>query len=86
MKKLFGLVIILVLLFAAANVILWTEHAIQSAHVDSSGGRTNILILGIGGGNHDGADLTDTMIVLSLDTAKKTMAMISVPRDIWISR
>lgn len=84
MKKLFGLVILLLLLFAAANVILWTEHFIQSSYVDSSGGRTNVLILGIGGGNHDGADLTDTMIVLSLNTTKKTMAMISVPRDIWI--
>jgi LCP family protein required for cell wall assembly len=49
----------------------------------SSEGRTNILLLGIGGGSHQGADLTDTMIVLSLDNASKSAALISIPRDIW---
>ena len=46
-------------------------------------GRTNILLLGISGGQHAGADLTDTMLVLSLDLRAHTMVMISVPRDIW---
>ncbi|MBI5619436.1 LCP family protein [Candidatus Gottesmanbacteria bacterium] len=45
--------------------------------------RTNILLLGISGGQHAGADLTDTMLVLSLNLRAHTMAMISVPRDIW---
>ncbi|MDP1722857.1 MAG: LCP family protein [Candidatus Gottesmanbacteria bacterium] len=49
----------------------------------SQDGRTNILLLGIGGGTHDGADLTDTILVLSLDIRNKKMAMISVPRDLW---
>lgn len=46
-------------------------------------GRTNILLLGIGGGTHEGADLTDTILVVSLDKQNKKMAMISVPRDLW---
>jgi polyisoprenyl-teichoic acid--peptidoglycan teichoic acid transferase len=41
----------------------------------SSNDRTNILILGVGGGTHEGADLTDTMMVVSLN--------VSIPRDIW---
>ncbi len=45
--------------------------------------RTNILILGIGGGSHTGPDLTDTMMVMSLNRTKSTMAFISIPRDIW---
>ncbi|MBI3955840.1 LCP family protein [Candidatus Gottesmanbacteria bacterium] len=49
----------------------------------SQDGRTNILLLGIGGGTHAGADLTDTILVLSLDKKKNTTAMISVPRDLW---
>ena len=53
------------------------------APLASSSDRTNILLLGIGGGNHEGSDLTDTMMVLSLDNKKKTSAFISVPRDIW---
>lgn len=53
------------------------------AKLKQTDGRTNIMILGIGGGNHEGADLTDTMIVFSLDAANKKMALISIPRDIW---
>lgn len=45
--------------------------------------RTNILLLGAGGGAHDGSDLTDTMIVLSLNRVSHGMAFISIPRDLW---
>ncbi|MCL4200290.1 LCP family protein [Patescibacteria group bacterium] len=46
-------------------------------------GRVNILLLGIPGGDHDGTDLTDTIMVLSFHEKNHTLAMISVPRDIW---
>ncbi len=46
-------------------------------------GRVNILLLGIPGGSHDGADLTDTILVLSFHEKNHTLSMISVPRDIW---
>lgn len=45
--------------------------------------RVNIALLGIGGGNHDGADLTDTILILSFNQKKQSLGMISVPRDIW---
>lgn len=44
----------------------------------------NILLLGYGGGNHDGAYLTDSMIVTHFDPKAKKMVLISIPRDIWI--
>ena len=47
-------------------------------------GRVNVLLLGIGGQYHPGGDLTDTMIVLSVDPVNKTAAMLSIPRDMWI--
>ena len=47
-------------------------------------GRTNVLLLGNGGANHPGGGLTDTMIMLSIDWQTKKMAMISVPRDLWV--
>ncbi len=46
-------------------------------------GRVNVALLGIGGGNHDGADLTDTILILSFNEKHDTLGMISVPRDIW---
>lgn len=53
------------------------------AMMKSTDGRVNILLLGMGGENHDGPDLTDTIIVLSLSLTQKTLALISIPRDIW---
>jgi polyisoprenyl-teichoic acid--peptidoglycan teichoic acid transferase len=47
-------------------------------------GRTNIALFGIPGGNHDGATLTDSIMVLSIDFTKKDMLIISIPRDIWL--
>lgn len=47
-------------------------------------GRTNILLLGVPGKNHDGSDLTDTMIFTSIDFNKKDVLMFSLPRDIWV--
>jgi LCP family protein required for cell wall assembly len=48
-------------------------------------GLINILLLGNGGGNHDGADLTDTMIIASLNPQTKNVVMLSVPRDFWVN-
>lgn len=55
----------------------------NTGSLKNTGGRTNILIMGIGGGNHAGADLTDTMIIVSIWSTRDHMSFISVPRDIW---
>lgn len=47
-------------------------------------GRTNILLLGIGGGTHDGPDLTDTVIFASIIWKQNRIALVSIPRDLWI--
>ncbi len=47
-------------------------------------GRINILLLGIGGPGHDGPFLSDTIIVASIDPTTKEIAMLSLPRDMWI--
>lgn len=44
----------------------------------------NALLLGFGGGNHDGADLTDSMIIVHVNTNTHKAALISVPRDLWV--
>ena len=88
MKKVIFFVITTLLLFFAVKTIPGIATVAKlvfngGAPLASSSDRTNILLLGIGGGNHEGSDLTDTMMVLSLDNKKKTSAFISVPRDIW---
>ncbi len=44
----------------------------------------NILLLGYGGGNHEGAYLTDSIIVVNINPKTKTATLISIPRDIWV--
>lgn len=46
-------------------------------------GRVNILLLGRGGDGHEGADLTDTILVASIDPVNNKAALVSLPRDFW---
>jgi len=47
-------------------------------------GRVNILLLGIGGEGHVAPDLTDTIMIISLDPINKKVALLSIPRDLWV--
>lgn len=47
-------------------------------------GMTNILLLGHGGAGHDGIDLTDSMMAMSIDAREtQSVAMLSLPRDLY---
>jgi LCP family protein required for cell wall assembly len=48
-------------------------------------GRTNFLLLGVSGGNHDGPELTDTIIFVSVGQEKGDVVMVTIPRDIWVN-
>lgn len=50
----------------------------------TSGERINLLIMGYGGGQHAGPNLTDSMVVLSVNLKDSATTMISVPRDLWV--
>ncbi|MHB8903853.1 MAG: LCP family protein [Patescibacteria group bacterium] len=46
--------------------------------------RINILLLGMGGEGHDGAYLTDTILLSSLKPSTKEVALFSIPRDLTV--
>ncbi len=46
--------------------------------------RINILILGKGGADHEGPNLTDTIIIASIKPKTGEMALLSVPRDLYL--
>ena len=57
-------------------------------------GRSNILVFGTSGydmsgstgnGNHDGSQLTDSIMLISLNQKTKDVAMISLPRDLRVN-
>ena len=47
-------------------------------------GRINILLLGIGGKNHYGGELTDTIMIASINTKTNEAALLSIPRDMYV--
>jgi LCP family protein required for cell wall assembly len=68
------------------NVARISTQPLQLSGLATDGnGRVNVLVLGEGDPGHDGAGLTDTIMVLSIDTATKRVAQISVPRDLRVN-
>lgn len=62
---------------------IWDE--IDMSSIEEGNRRVNIVLLGIGDGNHPGEDLTDTIMVVSIDPKNNDVAMLSVPRDLYIN-
>lgn len=92
-RPLIYLVIIGVLLFLLVFLVPKLFSAGKSAlallnpnitTLKSFRGRTNILLLGIGGGMHSGADLTDSIMLISINSVTADTVLISLPRDIWV--
>ncbi|MCA9332525.1 LCP family protein [Candidatus Saccharibacteria bacterium] len=47
-------------------------------------GRINILMLGKGGDGHTAPDLTDTILVASINPIQDEAAIVSIPRDLYV--
>lgn len=69
----------------ATSVAALKSNPLPSLLKGEGDGRINILLLGRGGGNHDAPDLTDTMLLASIDPVNHTATLISIPRDLWVS-
>lgn len=84
MRRKVIIVLVLVLVFVAGWVVqLVFDRTIQ---LRRASGNINVLLLGISGGTHEGPELTDTIIFASLNPAKNKVALISLPRDLWIPK
>lgn len=93
-----GIFIFLILFFFRGILPLYTFLKINNISTDffkslifnanppvkSYHDRTNILLLGISGGPRESKNLTDTIMVVSIDFGKKDIALFSIPRDIWV--
>lgn len=60
--------------------------AFKPANLKNQNGRINILVAGNSADDagHDGGTLTDSIMVLSINTHNNTALMLSVPRDLWV--
>jgi LCP family protein required for cell wall assembly len=69
----------------AATAAALEENVDPNLLKGEGAGRINILLMGRGGGTHSAPDLTDTMILASIDPVNHTQALISIPRDLWVT-
>lgn len=67
--------------FDLSPQLLW--QTFQKNTLMQTNGRTNVLVLGIGGGSHESPDLTDTIQIFSISTNAFKPIMVSIPRDLW---
>ncbi len=79
-------VLLIASILGLGGLVFWVVRPWVTAYrseLPTVAGRGNLLLFGGAGGEHAGADLTDTMIFVSLDSAGK-VSMLSIPRDIWV--
>ncbi len=76
-----GLIIFLGTLPHSSSVV---NFLFSRNDLKSNSGEVNILLLGIAGGTHDGANLTDTIMVASINQKTNQIFLISLPRDLWL--
>lgn len=84
-----SIIIACILLFTAYNLIQGIKlrnvvFTFGKDLAEDEYGHTNILLLGTGGGDHEGADLTDTIILASIDQKTNQATLLSIPRDLYI--
>jgi polyisoprenyl-teichoic acid--peptidoglycan teichoic acid transferase len=93
-----GLVLFLLLVAVVVGVVLLGFRAAAfNAEVSTAGfpstallgklngsERVNVLLVGYGGGDHDGAYLADSIQILSVDPSTDRTTTVPIPRDLWI--
>lgn len=47
-------------------------------------GRLNVMLLGRGGNENDAPDLTDTILIASIDLKNQSASLLSIPRDMYV--
>ena len=76
------------------DLLTFLDDTYEPLKTDENG-RTNILAFGTSGydmegsegnGTHDGAQLTDSIMIISLDQETGDLAMLSLPRDLKVSK
>lgn len=67
--------------FSAVRRLVGSEDKALTGESDD---RVNVLLLGIGGAGHDGAQLTDTILFGSFQPSTNQVGILSIPRDLAV--
>ena len=67
------------------NSFIFTPISFSGAEEKVIKGTTNVLIAGIGGQGHEGGNLTDSLMLASINPETKYVTLISIPRDLFVA-
>lgn len=91
LKKLFPLLLVTGILISISFFLItrpgtssYVSTILSGTSLRVTDGRVNVLLLGIAGGIHAGATLTDTIMVASYDLKSNQIYLFSIPRDLWL--
>ena len=76
--------LIATLLFRTASFFKKIGVVVKEQVINKPRPNFTVALLGYGGPQHEGAYLTDTIIVGSVNYETKKAALISIPRDLWV--
>jgi LCP family protein required for cell wall assembly len=71
---------------AAFNATVTDTPVVSTALLGPLNGsdRVNVMMVGYGGGDHEGAYLADSIQILSIDPSTDMTTTVPIPRDLWI--
>ncbi len=69
---------------SSSRLLGWFSSMVGKNLLVDEQNHTNILLLGVGGEGHEGKDLTDTIIIASMDQKNSWVSMLSIPRDLYV--
>ncbi len=77
------IIMVLVLVLAVALMAAFAYFYVTQSTIDNTDGRTNILFLGV----DEAASLSDTIMLVSVENLDEEpdVAMVSIPRDLWVN-
>ncbi len=73
--------------FSNISLVSQIKHLAESSSkqlIGEENDRINILLLGVGGANHQGGNLADTIILVSIKPSIEEVSMVSFPRDLVV--
>lgn len=66
------------------GAVAFTKEIDPNSLTGEGDGRVNILLMGKGGAGHEGGELTDSMMIASVDPINNGVVLVSLPRDLWV--
>lgn len=69
---------------SGAGIVLSAQDPAPLPEAVTDLDKLNLLLLGQGGPGHEGGELTDAIILVHIDFKQASIALISIPRDLWI--